>query len=307
MRHRHLSDPPTKIIATAELVLAAAFWGLGYVAGKWALTSMGPYAVVFLRFSIALLIGWLWLKLKGTTGNGFDGEFSRSRQAGISLGLFVILMTLSLQYTSVTRCGFLTGLYVVFVPILEAVMLRSAVQPRLWVWIVVAILGTTLMCGLDQSLAWNVGDLFAIACAFVAAYQIVIVDRISSKIKNPFAFNAAQSFWALLPALGFVVWANDVPYLPWTTKAYIGIAIMSIGCTLFGFWLQIRAQKVISATVVSILFLLETIFAAIFGYVFFDEVMNVQQSIGALLILLACYRTVMLDKGNLDRKPAKLA
>jgi drug/metabolite transporter (DMT)-like permease len=300
MRQKYFNHTPTKIIAAAELVVAGAFWGLGYVAAKWSLQSMGPFAVVFLRFIIAAVLGWSFIRLSSPGwSNPFQGELWRSHRAGVALGVTLILQTLGLQYTSVTRCGFLTGLYVVFVPILESMLLRRAIPGVLWFWIAVATLGTCLMCGLDSTQGWNVGDTFSLGCAMAASYQIVMVDKISSRIKSPFAFNAGQSFWALLPALVFMLWSENLPYLPWTSKSWIGIGILSLGCTLLSFWLQVRAQMVLTATIVSILFLLESPFAAVFGYVFFDERLNLQQSLGAVLILVACWKTI-----TLDRKPA---
>ena len=303
MRHRHFHNSPTKIVAAIELVIASGFWGLGYVASKWALVSMGPFSVAFLRFVIALAFALLWVLWASRTaaGNNFKAEFWRSRQAGLALGAMVVLQTLALQYTSVTRCGFLSGLYVVFVPILEALMLRSMIQPRLGLWIAVATLGTCLMCGYDGGQGWNAGDTFALACAVVAAVQIVLVDKTSGKIASPFSFNAGQSFWACLPGLIFMIAYAEVPRLPWTGGSWLGIAILSIGCTLTGFWLQIRAQKILSATVVSILFLLESPSAGLFGYIFFDERMSSQQFAGAALILLACWNTVALDRKTTKR------
>jgi drug/metabolite transporter (DMT)-like permease len=295
MRHGYFDQPPSKMVATAELVLAGAFWGLGYVASKWALTSMGPFAIVFLRFAVAFGLGWAFLKvLSPGSLSSLRADLVMSSRAGLALGVTLVFQTLGLQYTTVTRCGFLTGLYVVFVPILESLILRSAIRLELWIWIAVATIGTLLMCGMDAQ-GWNVGDTFSLCCAVTAAYQIVAVGKLADKIHQPFSFNIAQNFWAFIPALAFLIGGEDLPALPWTGKAWVGMLILSVGCTLVGFWLQVRAQRVLIATVVSILFLLESPFAALFGFVFFDERLAWDQLIGAVLILLACWKTVTLD------------
>jgi drug/metabolite transporter (DMT)-like permease len=222
-----------------------------------------------------------------------------SSRAGLALGVTLVFQTLGLQYTTVTRCGFLTGLYVVFVPILESLILRSAIRLELWIWIAVATIGTLLMCGMDAQ-GWNVGDTFSLCCAVTAAYQIVAVGKLADKIHQPFSFNIAQNFSAFIPALAFLIGGEDLPALPWTGKAWVGMLILSVGCTLVGFWLQVRAQRVLIATVVSILFLLESPFAALFGFVFFDERLAWDQLIRAVSHFIG-----VLENSDVRRKSNK--
>lgn len=285
--------PASKAIAVTELTLASLLWGLGYVASKWALTSIDASWLAFIRFFVAALVGY-WILGKPLSRHSFSSlwdSLGPAKGAGLSLGVTLLLQTLSLRYTSVTRCGFLTGLYVVFVPILELWILGRTNRGLLWLWVGLALTGTCLLCHM-QTADWNVGDALAVGCAITAALQVVLVDRISRDIGKPFLFNTAQSLWACLPLIATSAIFESPPYLPWTAQAWVGMWILAIGCTLIGFWLQIRSQKVLKATVVSMIFLLEAPFAAFFGFVFFGETLAWPQALGAALIFLACWGVV---------------
>lgn len=275
----------TKNRAVFELILAGVFWGFGFVATVWALRVFTPAETLFYRFLIATVVGELaYLLMKGLRFSFFRKDFFRAFPAGLLLGGMLLLQTIGLQYTSATKSGFLTSLYVIFVPLISSWLLKVKSDWRNYFLALLAMLGTyTLMGASIENL--NQGDFWTIGCAFFAAFHIIYIGFITNKIQSSFRFNNYQGFWCLLilaPLLATQdsVRINTTDLLPW-----IGIACLGIASSLIAFFIQVRTQKILSDTTASMLFLLESPFAAFFGYALLNERLTLSQVFGAVLIL----------------------
>lgn len=294
--------PPAQAIF--ELISAGAIWGFGFVAAKWCFLSLGAHWVSAIRFLGAFLVGLplvalvafrsgkrtLWLK-----------TFWLAAPSGALLGLTLTFQTVGLQYTTATRCGFITGLYVIFVPLVESLSGTLRVSIQHWLWVGVAILGAALLCDV-QEFDLNVGDALTLACAFCAALQILYVQRVVGEIQSPLAFNVLQCLPAGMLALVFSLTLEPVPWLPWNPLAVAGMVSLMLGSTLLAFFLQIRSQRFLAPTIVSMLFLLEAPFSAFFGFLVLGESLGIAQFLGAGLILVACTGTIhTVNSGKTER------
>ncbi len=290
-----MKNPSTRQ-ALFELVLAAALWGFGFIAVKWGLESSGPLWLNTFRLLLGAVSGLAVIAALPKLRRFLTWkEFGLGFSPGIALGVCLILQTYGLQYTTVTKSGFITCLYIVFVPLLSVFFHRTRVAKAHSAWVVVALIGAALVCQVD-SVSVNLGDWLTLACALGAAVQIVEVGRLTRMSGSAFVFTVNQSFWAALPPLiGGLFWEAP-PTMPLTPRAVCGILVLVFGCTLLAFGIQSRTQRVLSPSVVSLIFLLEAPFAAIFAYLCLGERMTLGQGIGGILILAAAALSIRSDR-----------
>lgn len=272
--------------AIAELMFAASLWGFGFIATVWSLKAVDAFELTFLRFSVAAGIGVLmifpvWKKV------ATKHMFKLAIWPAIFLFGTLVFQTWGLHYTTATKSGFITTLYVVFVPVLESYHLKRKLPVGMWGCVAGALVGTLLIVnvGLDSV---NFGDILTFICAIFATFQIYYMGIVSQKVKHPFAFNILQSIWCWLFSLPFI-FHDDLPAKlldasRWEGKAVAGIFALAIGSTILSFFLQVKAQAKLSPTVASLLCLLESPFAMIFAMYWLDERLGTYESAGAALI-----------------------
>lgn len=280
-----------------ELTLAAVFWGFGFVATVWALPFLSPAAIIFYRFITCFIVGLFILVFLKVRGQPLINELKLSIFAGLALGLCLFLQTWGLLYTTATNSGFITTLYVVLVPFLASIFLKERLYLFHWLFVAIALLGTALIVKLTD-LSINVGDLLTLACAFAASIQIIYISWIANKTKHPFIFNTFQSLWAGLPYLLFLPAEHSSgkwDLISLDHLAWIGLLSLTVGSTLLGFYLQIKAQKKLSSSLASLVFLLESPFSCLFAIFFLKESMTLSQVSGAVMIVSACALAVWFE------------
>jgi len=279
-------------VAVLELVVAAAFWGFGFIAVKWGLASFGPYELTFMRFFLATLLSLPLFLFR--SGRLWIGEtWKLAFWPALLLSCTLLLQTSGLQYTTPTKSGFITTLYVVFVPVLESFLTGRPVALRLWGCVGLALFGTALIVNTAFVGQINWGDILTFGCALAAAGQIYILGVVSPKVRQPFVFNLVQSIWACALCLPLVshgtFWPNAFDGSRWTWQVTAGVLSLAFGSTVIAFYLQVRAQAHLSATLSSLLFLLESPFAMVFAIVLLGDRLSLLEAAGAALILLSAF------------------
>ncbi len=289
----NLLNPKTRAIL--ELIFAGAIWGFGYVATVWALLDFSPVGFLVVRFIIAWVIGEFVRCVVLRRAFWDKEDFWLSFIPGLTLAGTLLPQSIGLLYTSVSNSGVLTVLYVVIVPILAYLFFQKKASFRIYALAGMAFFGALLLMRAHTA-TFNAGDLWTLLCAFSASLHIIFIGRYAHRIPDPFRFNNYQSLWCLLFVSFLIPFDPDFSggssqLLPW-----IGILATAIGSTLIGFLIQIRAQRVLSETTAAQLFLLESPFALMFGFLIFNERIVGLQSAGAAIILLASYLTLRLEK-----------
>ncbi len=282
----------TRPRALFELVFAGALWGFGFIAVRWGLEGFGPYWVNALRFALSFIAGVpLFYLIVGRRARLW-ADFKLSRNAGLWLGISLILQAIGLQYTSVTKSGFITCLYVVFVPPIGRLFYGTRTRLAHYFWVFVALVGAALICELT-SLKANLGDFLTLLCALAVALQILEVDRAAPKAASGFGYTLHQCLWAgMIPLVGALL-LETFPGTEPPAIALVGIAVLAFGSSLLAFTIQVRTQKVLSPAIVSLLFLLESPFAAFFAFWFFGESFTLTQMVGGGLILFAASFSIL--------------
>lgn len=279
--------------AVIELLFAGILWGFSFIAARWALGGFGPFWVCTFRFLAAFVMALFLIREERSTRK-LSAQLSVL--PGLLLGITLLLQTRGLQLTTVTKSSFLTTLYIVFIPLFDWIFFRNRPTLRVVMWIVVALVGAALITKTEYG-SWNRGDLLTLICAVTSAWQILHIGRISQKVTRPFLFNAYQSLFAGLISLPFAVGWESLQFptdpLPW-----IGILFLAIGVCLIAFTIQIRVQKILPSTTVSMFFLLESPIATFFAWLLFNEVMTWDQFLGAGLIIAAAAGTLTERKAH---------
>lgn len=291
-----------RLQADLTLLLVALIWGSSFAAQRVAAEHVGPFLFNGSRFILGALIllplikfklnlnrkSWLLVALAGTVMCGA----SALQQAG-------------LQSTTAGNAGFITCLYVVIVPVMMFVFWKQRTSWITWVSIVVAVFGMFLMSsGTTFSLAS--GDGLEFLGAFLWAAHVVIVGKAMQTMDTlHFAIGQYLINGILNIFLGLILEPNTLPGLmtAWWAILYIGLFSVAIGFTL-----QAKAQKQTSPTDVALILSLESVFAAIFGYLFLHEILSPLQLLGAGLMLTAIiasqFAATILEKLSIRKKGA---
>lgn len=284
-------------LALVELLLAAMLWGFGFIASAWALEAINPFELTLLRFLLAGAVGLPFLFHRSVRGQ-WRTLLALSFLPAVFLAGTLQLQTWGLKFTTATKSGFITTLYVIFVPLLESLLSRRNLPRGIWACVGLAFVGTALIVNIGVS-DINFGDLLTLGCAIVATGQIYWMGVVSPRIKHPFAFNIFQCLWSIALALPFVQWSSFGPkvlaFQSWSSHAFWGVMSLAFGSTMIAFFLQVRAQAKLSATTSSVMFLLESPFALIFAVMLLGEHLSSTEAVGAVLIFVSALLATWLE------------
>jgi drug/metabolite transporter (DMT)-like permease len=271
-----------QIIPGVALLAAAAIWGITFPLVKDALHDISTFEFLAIRFSIATaVLGTAWPRAARQV-------FRRNVRAGLIAGSLLAaghaFQTLGLERTLSTNAGFITGLYVVFTPVLASLVLRRRPAPLALVGVVLTTAGLALMSlrFTDGGVRFNDGDLLVLVCAVIYAGQIVTLGRFAaesdSMVLTIQQLGATAIFFAL-------VMPTQTVSVPRTGSVWIALLATALGSSVFGIGVQTWAQQRISPTRAAVIFSMEAPFAALAAYVLADERLPSRAWVGAALIL----------------------
>ncbi|MFT5894070.1 MAG: drug/metabolite transporter (DMT)-like permease [bacterium] len=303
--------------ANLLLLLAGAIWGMGFVAQSSAMDSIGPYLFIALRFAVASLVilplTLLESRRQHFAANSADKDSQLSAGCGlgvrnclkfvvIGLCLFAGMATqqVGLLTTSVTNSGFLTGLYVVFTPVLGVLLYRSHPHPMTWVAALLSLLGIYFLSGgaLGQLVK---GDILTIFSAMFWGLQVVLIARFAGESGRPLALSQIQfTITALLALLVALV----IEPIEWSgiLEAAPQILYAGIFASGFAFTIQVIGQRYTSAPQAAIFLSVEAPFAALFAFIFLSEKISVIGFLGCALILVAVLSVELVPQWQARRK-----
>lgn len=287
--------------AVFELTLGAIIWGASFTLVRWALGDFSTTSLLFWRMIVAFVLGEaIHFFSNRSLFNSSWSDVRRSMKAGIFLGLSLVFQTYGLNFTSATNSGFITSLYVILIPLIGFLFFKHKIKLHHIILSVLAFTGMGFLLGL-QSLQVQKGELLTVVAAITAAFQIIFVGRVAKHAKSAFRFNTYQTFWSWVAVLPFLAIESNFSHIElWPSqihfKSFTSMVALAIFVSLFAFYLQIRAQRILSTITSSMLCLLEGPFAFFFAAVFLSERLNAYQFFGAFLILLSCALSVFMDR-----------
>jgi drug/metabolite transporter (DMT)-like permease len=278
------------------LIFNTLIWGGTFALIKNALTDISPVLFVGLRFGLAtlLFLPFVYKHLKNTN--------RKTLIAGSILGVFYfsgfITQTIGLNLTTATKSGFITGTFVVFIPILQLVIEKRKPKWFNLVGVGFVLIGLVMLSSKGNNVFeffeqigsdFNLGDLFTLICAMLFAFQVVYVDIFTKKYDYlPMVFTQL-----LITGLGgilisIILSSTGIEMIKFAANANVISSILytAIFASIVATIIQLRYQKTVSPTKAGIIFSIEPIFAAVFANFLLSEKISNFGLIGSVLIFV---------------------
>lgn len=261
------------------IVLACAAWGFSFPAADYALHYFDPFVILSLRFILASLV--IGAALAGTGRlRPTRAELNAGAMTGTVLFITFATQLVGQQTVSPTVSALITGLYVVLVPLFAALIQVRLPSARILLCALLALAGLFLLSG--AQLQMGVGEWLTVICAIAAAVHILLLAGMGKMDAGRLTLVqlATCAFWSLtaLPVLG---------HLPaeWPLPALAAVAFLGLFASAVAYWAQTAALGQLAAERAALFMLLEPVFAALFGWLFFGVVLAPLQWAGGALIL----------------------
>jgi drug/metabolite transporter (DMT)-like permease len=263
------------------LLLVALIWGSAFAAQRVAAEHLGPFLFNGLRFlvGVAALLPLARFRLK------IDRKLLPwVGLAGTALFAASFLQQAGMQFTTAGNAGFITGLYVVLVPLWMVAFLRQPVSWVTWAAAVVATIGALLL-STGGEFKLNPGDALELVGAAIWAVHVLLVGWLARRM-DILPFTIGQ---CIVSAVLNLVCAGifDSATLPGLAPAWWAVLYTGVFSVGIGYALQGVGQRHAPATDAALILSMEAVFAAIFGFLFLNERLSALQLFGCFLILAA--------------------
>lgn len=276
---------------------ATVIWGSAFIAQSVGMDKIGPFTFQAVRCFLAVVFLFpasaLFSKGKPFWKSWADPALWRSGViCGLALFAASSLQQIGLVYTDAGKAGFLTAMYIVFVPFLGLFLGQRPGRNAL-LSLIPAIVGLYLLSCTSVS-GINKGDVLLLLCALAFSVQILLIDRHCAGLDG-LKLNCIQ---ALVAAVLSVPWALltetvDASRIAscWLPLGYAGVLSMGVAYTL-----QIVGQKRVAPSAAALLMSLESVFAALFGWLLLHETMTRAELLGCLLVFAAVVISQLPEK-----------
>ena len=291
------------------LFLAALLWGTTFVAQSIGADVVGPFTYLAGR-------SWIAVAFLTPVVHGMDRFFSRRGidnrrprntkerryliMAGCLSGFMLCSASAAQQigiaYTTASKAGFITALYVVIVPLLS-IVLGKRPSKQIWFCVLLALAGMYLLCMTRESLHLERGDIWELLCAFLFAAEILIVYHYSSRVD---AVRLSRMQFLVMALLSTAVMLLTEHPTAGNLRAGLG-AMLYAGVVSSGiaYTLQIFGQEGVNPSLASLVMSLESVFSALSGWLILGERLNLRELSGCVLM----FASIVL--AQLDLRPVR--
>lgn len=275
------------LTGTLTLLMSAVIWGFAFVAQRASMEHIGPYTFTGIRFALGALVLIPWI-LASRLRPPMPVLSSRTRHLWLAAGVagFVLFVSANLQqiglvYTTAGKAGFITGLYVVIVPLL-GLFLRHRVGVFVWAGCVLAAVGMYFL-SVEGTLSISLGDALVLGSALGWAFHVHLVGWLAQRM-HPLRAAALQFTICSVLSLIMALLTEDIQLAGLLSAgwmiAYAGILSVGVAYTL-----QLFGQRLIDPTRAGVIFSLEAVFAVLGGWVVLGETLSTRGIIGCALML----------------------
>lgn len=282
-----------RFAADSALLFVAFIWGVTFVMVQEAVRSYPVFAFLFTRFLLALagLLPILWWRRAHLSPAPYQARLGRQLAAGALIGLFLFagyaFQTAGLLYTTPAKAGFITGLGVVFVPLLGIVLKHERLSLATGVGIAAAGLGLAFLSfgGVDLAGGVNRGDLLVLGCSISFAAQIFAVGQFAPRMNALVLTTVQLAVVVLLAGAASLIFEPGAPWPPAGQPLFAAL-FTGILCTAVAFGVQTAAQRFTTTTHTALIFATEPVFAALASFILIGERLGPAQLLGCGLILV---------------------
>lgn len=276
------------------LLLTAIIWGFSFVAQRAGMEFTGPFTFNGIRFALGSmsLLPFIYFYNKKSTNKKTPSKSKLSREfilGSVFLGTVLFIASsfqqVGIVYTTAGNAGFITGLYVIFVPVF-GIVIKQRTQINVWFAAVLALGGMYLL-SVKDGMSMNIGDILVLLAAAFYAIHVLAVGHYSNKIDS-LKLSALQfaicAFYSLLAAFIFESPQIDKILLAAIPILYGGVFSVGIAYTL-----QVIGQQKAHPAKAAIILSLEAVFAVFGGWLILNEPVTLKTLIGCLLMLAGMF------------------
>ncbi len=278
------------------LLITALIWGTAFVAqdNAGATLNGGTFTINFSRFFIGALVVFPLFLFVNRTANKSDktaytNGIKLSVKAGVFCGIALFVAAALQQYgmtlgTNSGKAGFITVMYVVFVPIC-GLFFKRRVGALAWIAVAIAPVGLYMLCLSSGVFDFRTSDLVVLASAFGYTIQILLIDHFSPRCNG--VLMSAVQFAVVALLSGAMMFITEFEYflrIPEIIPEILFLGVLSCGVA---YTLQILGQQHTNPTVASLLMSLESVFALLFGSILLSQIPTSRELFGCAVIFIA--------------------
>jgi drug/metabolite transporter (DMT)-like permease len=286
------------LLPELALIAATIAYGATFKIVQNALDDVTPVGFILLRFSIGALVLAPFAIARGYRRPGVVATRAGFIKGVAAFGVVGFLgywfQNAGLERTSTSNSAFITGLFVVFTPLVEVVVTRRRPPPNVMLAVAVSVFGLYLLEG--GTLALGAGDLLTLGCALMFGIWIFLGGELSPRY-DPIALTAGQlAIFAVLAVP--VVIVGGMGHI--TTQVIVAALVTGVACSAVAFSLQLWGQRWVEPSRAAVILQFEPVVAGVVGFAI-GERLGVSGYIGALVILAGI---VIAESASWRKAPA---
>jgi drug/metabolite transporter (DMT)-like permease len=269
-------------LAVIALLGVGFTWGAAFVLMKDAIEQQPYMDFLATRFTIAafamiLLRPFVALKMQ-------SGDLKYGALIGVVLAFGYITQTIGLELTTAATSGFLTGLYVVFTPLIAWLFVKYKISGRVAIGVLFSIFGLAIFSGAAQSVEFQVGQVWLVVCAVLYAIHILLLGKYGQG-RNSYRFAMLQITFVALVTWAFAIVDGYQP--PPNFEVWFAILFTALLSTVMAFWIQTWAQTLLDPARVALLITSEVIWTAVLAIGMGQEPLTLAIVVGGGMMLTA--------------------
>lgn len=273
------------------LSITALIWGTAFVAQIVGMEHIGPFTFTASRTLIGALSLIPVILFMDRKGDNAKDEIQGSKKdlikggvaCGIAMFFGLAFQQVGLQYTTAGKAGFITALYIVFVPIL-GLFLHKRIEKSVWLGVILGLAGLYLL-SVTEDLSIGKGDLLVLSGTIFWAFHIITIDHFTHKV-DAVKMSCIQFLVVGIISLLIAIATEEISINSLIQSAfpilYSGIIVVGIAFTL-----QIFGQRGTNPATAAIIMSMESVFAALSGIIILGETMSLRETIGCILLFAA--------------------
>lgn len=286
----HSTKPPA-FVGNIMLLITAMIWGSAFVAQSMGMDYVEPFTYNTVRSFVGALVlipvipvFRAMRKKRGEKPYNTKATLLGGVCCGLALFAASSLQQIGISMTTAGKAGFITALYIILVPIL-GFFLKKKTPKKIWLCAAVAIVGFYLLC-IKSDFTLSKGDFYVLLCAVVFSVHILVIDYFIGKNTDGVMMSCVQFFVVGILSIP-AMFIFETPTLENIFEARYAILYAGVLSSGVAYTLQIIGQRYTSSTVATLIMSLESVFAALSGWLVLHEQMSLKEFIGCVLVFAA--------------------
>lgn len=277
------------------MIVVTVLWGAGSPISKIGYETFPPLMMLVIRFTIAFLIFFVVYK------KGKSKPLNRNNIKGCILisvltAVTYILAQMSLYFTAATIAGFLIGICVVFTPFFGFFIFRTKINPKIYPILIIVTLGMYLLCGVNSSYGFGIGEVMALLSSITSALWLVYAAKYAKDI-GAIPLSMVQCGVTAIISLPFaLIFESPDMLASVSTSGWLSLTYLTLFSTVITYFLQNTALGHISAVFASIVLSLEPVVTAVLSYFMLSEILSLTGYVGGTMIFAGIILASLIEE-----------